>query len=273
MSSSTKSLAQLTSLSTQTLSLLLEHQRSQTSASLNPISQSKNYHASQITKNLQHLRTGILDLEDQDGRTGAVSLLRGQYERMRGMLGGNADGISVERWDLLAFINLRALYDLIFSLGSSAPRPPASFSSSSLDSLPRAPSPPVVFPPTPPGKNSGEFQYTPYKDDPDTNPLLEDSGLMFQQRVMMNGIFYYLKVESYELMQSRRQLDQDVRLDQLSQSINRQHHLSIQINDELETHSGLLQELDTDVDRTQHRLRSARRQLDRVAKGAKENSE
>ncbi|KAL9709542.1 gamma tubulin complex Spc97/GCP2 subunit Alp4 [Leucoagaricus gongylophorus] len=234
MSSSTKSLAQLTSLSTQTLSLLLEHQRSQTSASLNPISQSKNYHASQITKNLQHLRTGILDLEDQDGRTGAVSLLRGQYERMRGMLGGNADGISVE------------------SLGSSAPRPPASFSSSSLDSLPRAPSPPVVFPPTPPGKNSGEFQYTPYKDDPDTNPLLEDSGLMFQQRVMMN--------------------DQDVRLDQLSQSINRQHHLSIQINDELETHSGLLQELDTDVDRTQHRLRSARRQLDRVAKGAKENS-
>lgn len=69
------------------------------------------------------------------------------------------------------------------------------------------------------------------------------------------------------------QSDQGARLDQLSQSINRQHHLSIQINDELEIHSGLLEELDTDIDRTNHRLRSARRRLGLVAKGAKENSE
>jgi len=94
MSSSTKSLAKLTSLSTQTLSLLLDHQRS---ASLNNPSQSRIRYPSQITQNLQQLRTGILELEDQDERSEAVSLLRGQYERMRGMLGGNSDGISVER--------------------------------------------------------------------------------------------------------------------------------------------------------------------------------
>jgi len=92
MSSSTKSLAKLTSLSTQTLSLLLDQQRS---ASLNHPSTIR--HPSQITHNLRQLRTGILDLEDQDERPEAVSLLRGQYERMRGMLGGHSEGISVER--------------------------------------------------------------------------------------------------------------------------------------------------------------------------------
>lgn len=67
--------------------------------------------------------------------------------------------------------------------------------------------------------------------------------------------------------------EQDSHLDQLSQSINRQHHISLQINDELDVHSGLLEELDTDIDRTHSRLGNARRRLDRVATGAKENSE
>ncbi|KAF5353951.1 hypothetical protein D9756_007178 [Leucocoprinus leucothites] len=236
MSSSTKALAKLTSLSTKTLSLLLERQRLQSfpSASLNPSSQPKNQHAAQITKNLQQLRAGILDMEEKDGRTEAVALLRGQYERMRAMLGDNADGISVE------------------SLDTPMLPPPASVSSSSTDSLPRAPSPQMVLPPTPPGKDSGEFQYTPYKDDPDADPPLDDAGLMLQQRMMMN--------------------EQDDHLDQLSQSINRQHHISLQIGGELEVHSGLLEELDTDIDRTHSRLSGARRRLDRVAQGAKENS-
>lgn len=99
MSSSTKSLAKLTSLSTQTLSFLLERQRLQSlpSASLNPSSQPRSLHAAQITKNLQQLRIGILEMEEKDGRTEAVALLRGQYERMRAMLGSNADDIHVER--------------------------------------------------------------------------------------------------------------------------------------------------------------------------------
>lgn len=66
--------------------------------------------------------------------------------------------------------------------------------------------------------------------------------------------------------------EQDQRLDQLSHSVNRQHHLSVQINDELDVHHGLLQELDTGIDRTGARLGSARRRLDNVARGIKENS-
>ena len=65
--------------------------------------------------------------------------------------------------------------------------------------------------------------------------------------------------------------EQDQRLDILSNSISRQHHISLQINDELDSHVGLLEELDNDVDRTSSRLRAARKRLDQVAKGAKNN--
>jgi len=47
--------------------------------------------------------------------------------------------------------------------------------------------------------------------------------------------------------------------------------VSLQINDELDVHRGLLEEFDTDVDITHGRLSGARRRLDRVAKSAKEN--
>ena len=65
--------------------------------------------------------------------------------------------------------------------------------------------------------------------------------------------------------------EQDQQLDRLSHSISRQHNLSVQINEELDVHHGLLQELDAEVDRTEGRLGRARRKLDQVAKGAKEN--
>ena len=61
-------------------------------------------------------------------------------------------------------------------------------------------------------------------------------------------------------------------LDELAQSIGRQHHISLQINEELDVHHGLLGSMDEEVDRTGNRLSQARRKLDRVARGAKENS-
>lgn len=67
--------------------------------------------------------------------------------------------------------------------------------------------------------------------------------------------------------------DQDVHLDSLSRSITRQHGLSVQINDELEMHTGLLEELDHDLDETGNRLGRARQRLGRVAGGAKEHGE
>lgn len=93
------SLPKLTSLSTQSLSLLLERQRLQSFTSSSPSGASPRYagsaQAPQITKNLTQLRAGIIELEANEGRTEAVALLRSQFERMRNMLG---DGGHVERY-------------------------------------------------------------------------------------------------------------------------------------------------------------------------------
>ncbi|KAJ6466937.1 syntaxin-like protein [Mycena sanguinolenta] len=201
------SLAKLTSISTQTLSLLLERQRLQTLPSYSTDaapSQPNNLHLAQITQNLNALRSGILALEAKEGRSDAVGLLRKQHERMRGMLGAGED-------------------DDVESLEPE--RPPAKL----------IPSPPP------------EQVYTPYTDDPDAAP--ED--MLQTQRLLMD--------------------QQDSQLDILSQSINRQRDISLQINDELEVHTGLLEELDTDLGHTDTLLSGARRRLDRVAKGAKNN--
>ncbi|KAK7050443.1 t-SNARE coiled-coil-like proteiny domain-containing protein, partial [Favolaschia claudopus] len=203
------SLAKLTSISTQTLSLLLERQRIQTLPSYTTDatpSQPSNLHLTQITQNLNALRSGILALEAKEGRSDAVSLLRNQHERMRSMLGaGEDDGVETLEPE----------------------RPPTK-----AQLIPATPAEPV---------------YTPYTDDPDAAP--ED--MLQTQRLLMD--------------------QQDSQLDMLSHSINRQRDISLQINDELEVHTGLLDELDTDLGHTDTLLSGARRRLDRVAKGAKNN--
>jgi len=89
------SLAKLTSLSTQTLTLLLERQRIQTLPTSSTGS-TQSLHIRQITKNLQSLRTGILDLQQANDLSEAVGLLKNQYERMRTMLGDQADAAGIE---------------------------------------------------------------------------------------------------------------------------------------------------------------------------------
>ncbi|KAJ7705334.1 hypothetical protein B0H17DRAFT_1037693 [Mycena rosella] len=205
------SLAKLTSISTQTLSLLLERQRLQTlpsySAQASDASaQPNNLHLPQITQNLNSLRSGILALEAKEGRSEAVGLLRNQHERMRAMLGARED-------------------DGVESL--EPVRPPAKL-------LPSPPPEPV---------------YTPYTDDPEAG--YEPDAMLQTQRQMMD--------------------QQDSHLDLLSHSINRQRDISLQINDELDVHTGLLEELDTDFNQTETLLGGARRRLDRVAQGAKNN--
>jgi syntaxin 8 len=86
------SLAKLTALSTQTLSLLLERQRLQ---SLSPAvvegaTTNSSLHLPQITRNLAQLRSGIVQLESTGDHSEAVVLLRNQHVRMRGMVGSDA---------------------------------------------------------------------------------------------------------------------------------------------------------------------------------------
>lgn len=100
------SLAKLTSISTKTLSLLLERQRMQTLPSFNsspssPLQDSgstttssgNSLHLPQIKKNLDQLRNGIEAMREKEGESEAVGLLSNQYERMRGMLGSDAGSV------------------------------------------------------------------------------------------------------------------------------------------------------------------------------------
>ncbi|OBZ78376.1 Syntaxin-52 [Grifola frondosa] len=215
-------LAKLTSISTQTLSLLLERQRLPNATSL---------HIPQIVRNMQQMQAGILEMEENDGSSEASKLLRNQYERMRGMLGPEGDIAGVQRLEEPP----QELLDTSENASTSSIR--SSKSSS--------PSPPI-----PPKGRESEPEYAPYTDDPEAG--YHSSDMLIQtQRQMMD--------------------EQDVHLDRLSYSINRQRDLSLQINDELDVHTGLLEGLDHELDRTDSRLTRARRKLDRVARGAKEN--
>lgn len=65
--------------------------------------------------------------------------------------------------------------------------------------------------------------------------------------------------------------EQDETLDRLSESVRRQRELSIQIGDELDGQVELLDDIDEGVDRTQRRLNTAKRSLDKFARKAKDN--
>ncbi|KAJ5194969.1 uncharacterized protein N7498_008407 [Penicillium cinerascens] len=96
--------------------------------------------------------------------------------------------------------------------------------------------------------------FRPYRDEP--SPRVDQSNMSNEQ--------IYLHHD--QVMR-----DQDDQLDQLGQSIGRQHELSIQIGDELDGHVALLDGMDGDVERHQGRLNGARRRLDRVRRKAGEN--
>ncbi|PVF98717.1 hypothetical protein CPB86DRAFT_851065 [Serendipita vermifera] len=98
-----------------------------------------------------------------------------------------------------------------------------------------------------PAPSSPPRTSSPFRDDPEQS----------------NGDMY---LQQKQIMQ-----DQDTQLDTLSHSIGRQHHLSLQINDELGEQAGLLDGLDEDLDRTGMRLSRAQRALDKVSKGTKDN--
>ncbi|KAH9950738.1 hypothetical protein B0H21DRAFT_784638 [Amylocystis lapponica] len=210
------SLARLTSLSTQTLSLLLERQRLQTLPTSPGAAPTPALHIPQIARNMAQLRTGVLALEAADGRSDAAALLRSQHERMRAMLGPAGDAAGVQRLEEQA----------------QAQEPSAPSSSH--------------------GSPSPEPAYAPYTDDPEADAGTEaDAEVLHAQRQLMDA--------------------QDVHLDRLAHSLSRQHDISLQINDELDVHTGLLAELDLGLGHTHDRLSGARRRLDRVARGAKEN--
>lgn len=111
----------------------------------------------------------------------------------------------------------------------------------------------------------------PYKDDPDALERGPDDGEVYQmnEQIMTSEQLYRSRLAS--LTSFFPISDQDSHLDHLSQSINRQRDISLQINSELDVHTGLLEDLDADLDRTGDNLSRTRKQLDKFARGMKGN--
>jgi syntaxin 8 len=137
----------------------------------------------------------------------------------------------------------------------------------------REPTPPTPSPPPSPRRGAlDDGIYRPYKDEPVAYEDDEQThdGIVLQQRQMMDGTFY-LGRSFHVFTDTSCMVEQDTHLDRLSSSIRNQRDISIQINDELDVHTGLLESLDHELDSTQDRLGRARRRLDHVARGAKDN--
>jgi syntaxin 8 len=179
------SLPKLTSLSTQTLSLLLERQRLQSlSANATGPRSNTSLHFPQITRNLKQLRVGVLELERKDGKTEASELLRGQYERMRGMLGVDGEEEGIERYESttaarsrFVTIHIRLPDQLPQMTNSNAP--PFGAPSPRLQ-----PSHPVLVP-----RKEHEPVYARYTDDPEAG-YGDPSILLQTQQRMMDGRYY-----------------------------------------------------------------------------------
>lgn len=160
------SLAKLTALSTQTLSLLLERQRLQ---SLSPhVAEgvtNSSLHLPQITRNLAQLRSGILDLESTGDHSEAVVLLRNQHVRMRGMVGSDA-------------------------VIEPLPEPTAT----QVDDPHAREKPPNTWPAV------GKQAFTPYTDDPEAgrDPVF----VLQEQQRLMDGALCLLCFEGYLLNKS-----------------------------------------------------------------------
>jgi len=241
--SNSNNLARLTSLATQTLTSLLERQRLASISRTSLSSPSESFPhpglgvdpTPQITRNLKSLRDGILNYEDERLAESTSTTLTGSRGRRR--------IVEEETRNLRdQFKRMRRMLahpdDVVEELEEPTPTPSPS--------------------PSPPPERAferniqGLASYMPYKDDPGALERGPEDGEIYQ-------------------MNEQIMTDQDTRLDHLSHSINRQRDISLHINSELDVHTGLLEGLDSDLDRTNNRLGRARRQLDKFSRGMKGN--
>ncbi|KIM43594.1 hypothetical protein M413DRAFT_443509 [Hebeloma cylindrosporum] len=232
------SLAKLTAVSTKTLSLLLERQRLQTLPSYSTAGPGSNV---------------------GPNGSGGSSLHYPQIKRNLGQLRVGIIALEAKEGSTAEAAKLlRNQYDRMRAMLWEEEREEIPGLEVEERSPSISPEPEPVLPPGPTHNARDSLlsqpTFAPYTDDPEQGFGVEPpepATMLHTQKFIMQ--------------------EQDQHLDNLSHSINRQHHISLQINDELDVHHGLLQDLDADVDRTQSRLGKARKKLDRVAKGVKNN--
>ncbi|OGM41619.1 putative SNARE complex subunit (Syn8) [Aspergillus bombycis] len=225
---------------------LLERQRA-ISLDLEPNSQD-----GEISRSLESLHDGIEDVErdlsqlEQAHDDGAAELkdqlfhLKSQYQDLSSQFSGHstsagAGGSSPSP----EFANVKSSPDLKQPVPQHPPSKSVRFMNSATEEADL--------------ERQNLFQ--PYRDSP-SPPGVDQSDMSNEQ----------IHDRHNEIMR-----DQDEQLDRLGESIGRQHQLSIQIGDELEGHVALLDGMDGDVDRHQHRLDGARKRLDKIRRSAGDN--
>lgn len=96
--------------------------------------------------------------------------------------------------------------------------------------------------------------------------------LQLQQRIINGSCVCSMRVWKTWALTTFLFVDQDTDLDHLSDAIRRQRELGLLIGDELEVHAQLIDETEEMVDRTDERLRQAKKKLDYVGRKVKDNS-
>ncbi|KAM0753279.1 hypothetical protein T439DRAFT_299565 [Meredithblackwellia eburnea MCA 4105] len=229
--------ARLSSLSTKTLSQILELTRSVQEGIPNPTLPLT------VSKNLSTLKHGIAALDEKGGPEGGevVRGLRGQYDRLVGLVTGL--GVEVEQDKAKTGVLVDAGDDesgegLGSADGSNVP----------LQTL-----------------NPKDVPHVTISFPPEDGARGNDIERMEMDEEEMRRA-------NSEVLQMQQQMmdDQDETLNSLSSAIARQHQLSLHISSELEMQEGLLNDTDAAVDRTQSNLRRASGRLDRYSRKARD---
>lgn len=111
---------------------------------------------------------------------------------------------------------------------------------------------------------------SPSSVDPTKNPFADDDDIVDAPTKGANP--HTLADADSTLEQQQRQWDvQDSHLDTLSASLNRQHEMSLQMDQELDLHHDLLREFDRDVDRTGLHLGGAASRLNQLRSSIKDH--
>jgi syntaxin 8 len=119
--------------------------------------------------------------------------------------------------------------------------------------------------------------FEPFKDDvgEEGDETLRDelfSGLPEEELQEENNISSSSNKDIF-IQHQQQLLQQDEHLGSLSQSVRRQHDISIDINQELQEHNILLDDLENQLDSSDKRLTTGHRNLDYFSRKAKENGQ
>lgn len=122
-----------------------------------------------------------------------------------------------------------------------------------------------------------EPDHNPFADDSDEELNTDKTALAATAAINDHGA-HPLKAQDGHVsdaklagLQQQHWDDQDQHLDALTASLNRQHEMSLQMNDELDLHHELLEGFDRDADNTGLRLGGASNQLEHLRNSLKDH--